>query len=354
MVALSFILAFAARAVWRRHRTVRANLELQTLLLEESEGEVAALRRAWEIPHADIHLQARIDGESPGAFGEVWRAEWDGIAVAVKMLQKSVMTLDVEALEEFHKEVEFMQRTRHPNIVRFFGAGTWTDGVPFLVVELVARGTLKSLLRGKGDETPHLPWSLKGSLGLDIARGMAYIHSINQIHRDLKSGNVLITEQNRAKISDFGTVRLLRSGRPGKSDTSFSLSVAAWPNYPGAAELSMELTAGKGTPLYMSPEVIRGSAYGSSADVWSYGILLWELMAQRAPDLLEQEGRTKGPMLSNLLSLLDSGKRLSADPSWPSSWSQLVSMCTHQDPSSRPSFEEICSVMERGAQAHDA
>lgn len=176
------------------------------------ENDVLTLKQAWEIKPSEIKLGRRIDGESTRAFGEVWDAVWDTIPVAVKMLQKSVINFDEHGVcEEFQREIEIMQRTRHPNIVRFFGAGTWTDGTPFFVLELMSRGSLKTLLRGKA-VTESLPAAVKLSFALDIAKGMEYIHSQGHIHRDLKSGNVLISETMRAKIADFGTMRRICRG----------------------------------------------------------------------------------------------------------------------------------------------
>ena len=92
--------------------------------------------------------------------------------------------MDASVVAEFEREIGFMQRTRHGNIVRFFGAGRRDDGTPFLVEELMAGGTLKGLLRGKGAQV--LAWEVKTGLAADVARGMAYIHSLGHIHRDLK------------------------------------------------------------------------------------------------------------------------------------------------------------------------
>ncbi|EDQ90666.1 uncharacterized protein MONBRDRAFT_16016 [Monosiga brevicollis MX1] len=101
----------------------------------------------------------------------------------------------------------------------------------------------------------------------------------------------------------------------------------------------MALTAGVGTPQYMSPEVLRGEQYGFAADCWSYGVLLWEIYTQARPDLWEQHARQpRGPLLSSLLKLLDEGLRLPTDATWPSWLSTMVEACLEQRPESRPSF----------------
>lgn len=245
----------------RRVKSLQSYSTLQENLLEVAQEEVLALRRAWEIPCGEIRLETRIDGDSPGAFGEVWKGTWEDLTVAVKILQSHVVEMDADVTEEFAKEVEFMQRTRHPNIVRFFGVGTWHTGVPFLVVEYVSRGALKSILRDKQNNPREgIPWEQRVGWALDIARAMEFIHDLGQIHRDLKSGNVLVTGQNRAKVADFGTIRLLQQAP--SSSTSKKKAKA------DVAELEEsvgDMTAGKGTPLYMAVEVLRGREYNEKA-----------------------------------------------------------------------------------------
>ena len=391
-----------------------------------------ALKAAWEIGYEELDFVRRIDAGSEGAFGEVWLGTWDGIQVAVKVLRKSRILLDEHTVEEFGNEVEFLQRTRHANVVRFFGAGTDpTSGAPFLVLEHVALGSLKTLLartpddlwrlmqstavqatgadsaagrrerggvgrgeeesggggggkrewvqgekgergkrgkRGEGkggegeqggeederrrdgeDETKGKPkcdqlthgnnsenddndvnddkaqrvWELKLRLMADIAEGMAFVHSLGHIHRDLKSGNVLVSSALRAKIADFGSIRqvLMNKQRLGAVGShAFATAAGAGgveefemgSGWSADSDASATLTAGVGTPLYMAPEVLEGSAYNSKADVFSFGVLLWEIVTQQRPDLVEQElgDNLRGPLFSALLRLLRAGKRL--------------------------------------------
>ena len=85
---------------------------------------------------------------------------------------------------------------RHPNIVHFLGAGTWKDGSPFLVTELLQRGSLQHVL----GSSPQIEWLAKLRFALDAATGMAFLHGLGVVHRDLKSGNLLVTNNFRVKV----------------------------------------------------------------------------------------------------------------------------------------------------------
>lgn len=168
---------------------------------------------------------------------------------------------------------------------------------------------------------------------------MSYIHAQGHIHRDLKSANVLITSTTRpqAKVADFGSVgRLLteqRKPRAGSRPSSMTF----------ISDLS--LTQGVGTPLYMSLEMLRHAEYDHSTDVWSFGVLLWEIAAQAPPDLLEQQGYRRGPTYSALLGTLEAGHRLEMKPEWPDAWCALMALCWRPLPEDRPSFVEIVQAL---------
>ncbi|EGD79981.1 TKL protein kinase [Salpingoeca rosetta] len=388
-------LFFGLFVAWlsRRYRGLTKRIGLQEQLLVEMDEEVTALKKAWEIGFGELRLVERV---AAGAFGVVFKAEWDTVMVAVKVLQQSVMMFDESTVLEFEKEVEFLQRTRHPNVVRFFGAGTDPSGSPFLVLEFVAMGSLKDLL-GKDMEQVLMEvkrdvvgctdagvvaedvdeeltlistesdrraetmtiWELKLRLLRDIASGMAFIHSLDQMHRDLKSGNVLVSSSLRAKITDFGSIRqcFTRGGGGGRAHGSGHTRLSSSshdvddPQYSQQAGLqtmtSMTLTAGVGTPLYMAPEALTGDKYSFEADIFSFGVLMWEVATQRPPDLIEQEKGSdfRGSLLPAITELLMEGKRLKfedseqeAIPEW---FQSLTYKCMAQNPRERPSFGEL-------------
>ncbi|EGD78429.1 TKL protein kinase [Salpingoeca rosetta] len=380
-------LFFGLLMAWlsRRYRGLTKRIGLQEQLLVERDEEVMALKKAWEIEYDELRMIKRV---AAGAFGVVFKAEWDTVMVAVKVLQQGVMMFDESTVLEFEKEVEFLQRTRHPNVVRFFGAGTDPNGSPFLVLEFVAMGSLKDLLGknmgevlmgveqgangGTGasviaedeDELTLVStesdrraetmtvWELKLRLLRDVASGMAFIHSLDQMHRDLKSGNVLVSSSLRAKITDFGSIRqCFTRDRNQQQRTRLSSSHDDDPQYSKQAGLqtmtSMTLTAGVGTPLYMAPEALTGDKYSFEADIFSFGVLMWEVGTQRVPDLIEQEKGSgyRGPILATLFNLMKDGKRLrfedseqDAIPEW---FQSLTYKCMAQDPRERPSFGEL-------------
>jgi len=157
-----------------------------------------------------------------------------------------------------------VQRTRHPNVVRFFGLGELSSGVPFIVMELVQHGSLRTYIRGGLAATapPPRAWRIRLALLADVATGMAYLHKHGCLHRDLKSANILIGASKKdpfvvSKVSDFGTLhdaladRSIRMERMQDGQLRRSLRK----HETGDGDKSM--TAGVGTPMYMAP-VSRG------------------------------------------------------------------------------------------------
>ena len=194
-------------------------------------GRVSTIyRAAWQRRRADNEASALTDVEM----------------VALKVATVNQQTGDTLPVDELRREADIAAMLKHPNICDLIGVAA--DAECFcLAYEYCEGGSVLSLLSDNARYYEYLP------LALDIANGMAYLHSRQVIHRDLKPSNVLLTRDHRAKISDFG------------------MSVA---------NCGQELTAETGTYRYMAPEVIRHENYSSNADVYSFGILLWQLITR--------------------------------------------------------------------------
>eukprot|EP00041_Stephanoeca_diplocostata_P035245 m.1234281 g.1234281 ORF g.1234281 m.1234281 type:complete len:1427 (-) comp24665_c0_seq11:370-4650(-) len=265
----------------QKRKQARFDLEQTELLLSDITEKHDRMQQAWAISEDDLVLDRQL---ASGTYGTVWAGYWGHIPVAVKRLKIPLDDLDPVSADDFEKEVTSMQSIRHPNLLSFYGAGVTHCGMAFLVVELMARGSMRSLLK---DKQKTLPWTLRMSIAVDIARGMNHLHGLLIVHRDLKSDNCLIDEHCHAKVADFGNSRLMSEFRKQqKQQVVAETRLYKGPDgaHVAPAQLPARMTTGVGTPLWMAPELLRGdSEYGPSIDVYSYGIMLWEIWARRDP-----------------------------------------------------------------------
>ncbi|XVF42115.1 hypothetical protein PTKIN_Ptkin01aG0334100 [Pterospermum kingtungense] len=204
-----------------------------------------------EIPWEDLDIGERI---GLGSYGEVYHADWNGTEVAVKKFLDQ--DFSGAALAEFKREMRIMRRLRHPNVVLFMGAVTRPPNLS-IITEFLPRGSLYKILH-----RPHSQIDEKRriKMALDVARGMNCLHTSipTIVHRDLKSPNLLVDKNWTVKVCDFGLSRL-------KHNTF----------------LSSKSTAG--TPEWMAPEVLRNEPSNEKCDVYSFGVILWELATLRLP-----------------------------------------------------------------------
>ena len=190
-----------------------------------------------------------------GGMAEVWRANDHLLArtVAVKILHAAYKN-DVEFIERFHREAKAAAGLSHPNIVSIFDVGLEGDD-HFIVMEYVPGSTLKEKIK---NEAPlDIPIAVR--IAKDIASGLAHAHANNIVHCDIKPHNILMTDDNRAKIGDFGIARAVT-----ESTMTYSGSVM-------------------GSVHYFSPEQARGSMITPKSDVYSLGIVMYEMLTGRLP-----------------------------------------------------------------------
>ncbi len=192
-----------------------------------------------------------------GGMAEVWCAEDEqlGRGVALKLLARRFAE-DAEFRERFRREAQAAAGLQHPNIVGIFDRGNW-DGTAYIAMELVDGRTLKELIRDSFPTHP-LPPGRAVDLVIQILRALRYAHKRGIVHRDIKPQNVILDEEGQAKVADFGIAR-------------------------AAGSDMTETGAVVGTVQYISPEQAQGQPVSSRSDLYSAGIVLYELLTGRVP-----------------------------------------------------------------------
>lgn len=209
-----------------------------------------------------------------GGMGEVWKARDSrlGRDVAIKVLPAAFAT-HAERLKRFELEARTISTLNHPNVLTLHDIGSH-EGVPYLVMELLEGGTLREKLGPGG-----LPARRVLEVGLQIARGLSAAHEMGVVHRDLKPENIWVTRDGRVKILDFGLAKLRFPG----SDTTGSGSG----EQTTLSNLENEALTGigrvMGTVAYMSPEQARGEPLDSRSDLFTLGVILWEMLTGTRP-----------------------------------------------------------------------
>jgi eukaryotic-like serine/threonine-protein kinase len=207
-----------------------------------------------------------------GGMGEVYRATDTSLHrdVAIKVLPPEVVQ-DPERLSRFKREAHLLASLNHPNIAAIYGLEE-ADGTPFLALELVEGEDLKErLARGA------IPVDEALEIAKQIAEALEEAHNRGIVHRDLKPANVKLTPDGKVKVLDFGLAKAWAGDASGVSSGSAALSQS-----PTLAHTGTIAGVILGTAAYMSPEQARGKPVDRRADVWSFGVLLWEMLTGRS------------------------------------------------------------------------
>ncbi|KAL2986315.1 hypothetical protein AAZX31_12G199600 [Glycine max] len=254
----------------------------------------------WNIDFSELTVGTRV---GIGFFGEVFRGIWNGTDVAIKVFLEQDLT--AENMEDFCNEISILSRLRHPNVILFLGACTKPPRLS-MVTEYMELGSLYYLIHLNGQKKK-LNWRRRLRMLRDICKGLMCIHRMKVVHRDLKSANCLVNKHWTVKICDFGLSRIM-------------------------TESPMRDSSSAGTPEWMAPELIRNEPFTEKCDIFSLGVIMWELCTLNRP----WEGV---PPERVVYSVANEGSRLEI-PEGP--LGRLISECwaeCHE----RPSCEEILS-----------
>ncbi len=264
-----------------------------------------------------------------GGMGVVYKAQDTRLdrAVALKFLPDNLLH-DPLALQRFRREVHAASALNHAGICTIYEADE-ENGRPFIVMEFIDGETLGSYIHGKP-----LPTEQILTLGIQIADALSVAHAEGIVHRDIKPANIYVTKRGQAKVLDFGLAKLaLKSGVVGEEYDASSSS---------AQEAASIVGVISGTPSYMSPEQIRGDDLDARTDVFSLGLLLYEMATGRQAF----SGNTGGAVIEAILMRTPTAVR-SLNPEIPESLEAIITKALNKDVGLRyQSAAEVCADLK--------
>ncbi|KAG4399068.1 hypothetical protein GLYMA_08G165900v4 [Glycine max] len=319
--------------------SMQFDVMMENIRAQESEYEVGKFeKRNSNLPPPDPSLVGEFDPSTfqvimnddleelkelgSGTFGTVYHGKWRGTDVAIKRIKKICFTgrsSEQERLTvEFWREAEILSKLHHPNVVAFYGVvQDGPGGTMATVAEYMVDGSLRHvLLRKDRFHCRYLDRRKRLIIAMDAAFGMEYLHSKNIVHFDLKCDNLLVNLKDPmrpiCKVGDFGLSKI-------KRNTLVSGGV-------------------RGTLPWMAPELLNGSSnkVSEKVDVFSFGIVLWEILTGEEPYANMHYGAIIGGIVNNTL-------RPTIPDHCDSEWRTLMEQCWAPNPAARPSFTEIAS-----------
>jgi len=273
-----------------------------------SEG-LPDIDQSWMIKRSHLKIREEI---GKGAFGTVYKADFFGIDVAVKQICPQEIK---DPMEEIfvQREIAVLKSCRHPNIVAFIGI-VEPDGKngTEIVLEFLSKGDLGRYIL---DTRANISWARRVKICLDIACAMAYLHSRGVIFRDLKSENILLDDTGKAKLCDFGFARSF-------STTHRPITMC-------------------GTDEFMAPELMLGEPYNEKSDIFSYGMLMFEIIARK------DVGKLIPRHIKTSFTVDEKTVRPKLPPDCPKHFSEFAFLCTKTEPSKRPEFDRIILFLKK-------
>jgi len=259
----------------------------------------------WEIERSSLTFGQKLGS---GQFGEVCEGLWNGVTkVAIKTLKEGSMDP-----KDFLAEAKIMKKLNHPHLIKLYAVCTKEEPI-LIVTELMSNGCLLDYLQTKQGKS--LSIKVLVSMAEQIAKGMAHLEERKFVHRDLAARNILVGERNLVKIADFGLARLIKDNQNAYAAKE-------------GAKFPIKWTA---------PEAATYHRFTTKSDVWSFGILLTELVTY---------GRVPYPGMTNteVLQQVEKGMRMtheSLGPNCPKALYDIMLECWHKDPEKRLTFDAL-------------
>ncbi|XP_042416371.1 integrin-linked protein kinase 1-like [Zingiber officinale] len=278
-------------------------------LIASMNAYIAAMVAEFEIDPSDIDLEKSVDTAEEKTVPAKWRA----LPVIVKKFSEDTIT-DVDKLRAFRDEVAVLRQIRHPNIVIFFGVVTQSHPM-MIITEYLPKGDLCEYLRQKKSIKP----LLAVRFARDIARGMNYLHEHKPeaiIHRNLQPVNILRDDSMHLKVANFGLSKMSKRSETLKEERPFS---------------SLGITC-----RYMAPEIYFNEEYNTKVDVFSFSLILQEMIEGCPPFPSKQELEIPKAYAENMRPPFRASTKLYAY-----GLRELIEHCWRRNPADRPTFREI-------------
>lgn len=263
----------------------------------------------------DFILENKIGS---GKFGKVYKVKLKrtGQIYAAKISIEIIDEDSQEDLLNLIREVDIISKLNHPLVLKFIYFSPINfkkKNKPVIITEYASKGTLEDLIskERKSKTNEYLNDTLKLIIIYGIASSMSYLHSHNIIHRDLKPENILLDDFLHPKLADFGFSKFTDSSQ----------------------ENLQSVMGTKGTPIYMSPEIWKKAEYSNACDVYAFALIVYEIITLEEP--------FKNLLYFQLLYKLQQGYRPEFNNPINEAYKELIEKCWAQDPSKRPSFDEI-------------
>jgi c-src tyrosine kinase len=254
-----------------------------------------------------------------GEFAEVYEGTYRKARVAIKVLKEPT------SASLFLHEADIMSALKHPNLVHFLGVAQKPDNIIYIVTEFMVKGSLLHYLTTRGRSVISQKDLL--SFAIDTCEGLTYLEENHIVHRDVAASNVLIADDNTAKVSDFGLAKFVETtGKEnGNKDSNENI-------------ITTEKI--KCRTKWTAPEALESKRYTHKSDMWSYGILLWEIFSY---------GRCPYPRIpaNDVLLNLKQGHRMEPPDGCPLEVGDIMRQTWHADPDRRPSFTQVLERLKR-------
>ena len=281
------------------------------------------------------HIEHRIDSSSCHIYTALWQRQ----PVIVKLIKADRVNSAI-SLSEFDAEAAVLQCIQHPNVIRLLGSGRTPRR--FLVLELLDGGSVSHALGLRPDSldrTRRQKFTYLETLMMarDLASALEHLHSqvssaVQVIHRDIKPDNIGWTSDGTLKLFDFGLCSLVLS----------EAGMRAYARNGGAPipyQKGYRMTGNTGTLRYMAPEVALNQPYHASVDVYSFSIVIWQVLAGQVP--FQDMGKRK-----YMEKVVKGGYRPEMSATWPAPFRRLLMRCWDKDKNKRPNFSEIVQILD--------